>query len=52
MEDILFTIHDRPGLTYPPSKTAELVDEMRNFASLSLNPLPNYQIFVVSCLGS
>ncbi|CZR56178.1 uncharacterized protein PAC_06066 [Phialocephala subalpina] len=45
MEDLIFTIHDRPGLTYPPAKTAELVDELRQFASLSLNPLPNYQIF-------
>lgn len=45
MEDIIFTIHDRPGLWYSPAKTAELVDELRRFANLSLNPLPNYQIF-------
>ncbi|KAF8855801.1 hypothetical protein BDZ45DRAFT_675971 [Acephala macrosclerotiorum] len=45
MKDLIFTIHDRPGLTYPATKTAELVNELRQFASLSLNPLPNYQIF-------
>jgi hypothetical protein len=45
METITFTIHDRPGSAYAPSKTAELVDELRNFASISLSPLPNYQIF-------
>jgi hypothetical protein len=45
MEDIIYTIHDRPGLKYPPAKTTKLVDELRQFASLSLNPLPSYQIF-------
>lgn len=45
MEGLIFTVHDRPVLTYPLTKTAELVDELRRFASLSLNPLPNYQIF-------
>lgn len=45
MADLIYTIHDQPGLRYPPAKTAELVDELRAFACLSLNPLPNYQIF-------
>ena len=45
MEDITFTIHDRPGLLYSSEKAAELVDELRKFASISLSPLPNYQIF-------
>jgi len=47
MEDtgLIFTIHDRPGLKYSPGKTAALVDELRKFASLSLKPLPEYQIF-------
>jgi hypothetical protein len=45
MDDIEFTVHDRPGLTYSPTKTVELVNELRQFASLSINPLPNYQIF-------
>ena len=45
MEDITFTIHDRPGLSYSSEKAAELVDELRKFASISLSPLPNYQIF-------
>lgn len=45
MEDIIFTIHDRPGRDYSPVKTAALIEELRKFANLSLNPLPEYQIF-------
>ncbi|EPE36479.1 hypothetical protein GLAREA_08642 [Glarea lozoyensis ATCC 20868] len=45
MDDIEFAVHHKPGLTYSPLKTVELVNELRQFASLSINPLPKYQIF-------
>jgi hypothetical protein len=45
MKGVIFTIHDRPGLKLTLSENVSLVKELRGLASLSLNPLPNYQCF-------
>jgi len=48
MSDIIYTIHDRPGLTYTEKDKSDLVEELRALASLSFNPVPKYQCFADS----
>jgi len=45
MKYLAFTIHDRPGLRSTPSANLTLVAELRALASLSLDPVPDYQCF-------
>jgi hypothetical protein len=45
MGSIIFTVYDRPGLENSPAENSSLVEELKRLASLSLNPLPNYQCF-------
>lgn len=45
MKGIIFTLHDRPGLSFRSGEKPNLVEELRGLASISLNPIPDYQCF-------
>lgn len=38
-----FDVYDRPGKQWSPQKCRDVVQELREFASAFLNPLPDYQ---------
>ena len=48
MDDFIFNIHDRPGLTYSQAEKEKLVNELRTLGKICLHPLPSYQVFANS----
>jgi hypothetical protein len=46
-EELIFSLHDRPGLSWTPARCHEIRSELRKVASHCLSPLPSYQ-----CLSS